>query len=74
MVRPCLYVFCEFPELVQQAGGQLCAQFRGDMCGASYSCILFPDVAFDVIVGECHIGGTVDVPTQVSSKDNLFGR
>ncbi|MDE6652951.1 MAG: hypothetical protein K2K37_01005 [Muribaculaceae bacterium] len=28
----------------------------------------------DVIVGECHIGGTVDVPTQVSSKDNLFGR
>ncbi|MDE5813750.1 MAG: glycoside hydrolase family 28 protein, partial [Muribaculaceae bacterium] len=25
-------------------------------------------------VGECHIGGTVDVPTQVSSKDRVFGR
>ncbi|MDE6479426.1 MAG: glycoside hydrolase family 28 protein [Muribaculaceae bacterium] len=28
----------------------------------------------NVLVGECHIGGTVDVPTQVTSKDNIFGR
>lgn len=28
----------------------------------------------DVTVGECHIGGTVDVPTQISAKDNIFGR
>lgn len=28
----------------------------------------------DVIVGECHIGGTADVPTQISAKDNIFGR
>lgn len=26
----------------------------------------------DVTVGECHIGGSVDVPTQISSKDNIF--
>ncbi|MDE7346437.1 MAG: glycoside hydrolase family 28 protein [Muribaculaceae bacterium] len=28
----------------------------------------------NVSVGECHIGGMVDVPTQVTSKDNLFNR
>lgn len=28
----------------------------------------------DVSVEECHIGGTVDIPTQVTHKDNLFGR
>lgn len=28
----------------------------------------------NVTVGDCHIGGSVDVPTQVSHKDNLFGR
>ena len=28
----------------------------------------------DVSMGECHIGGTVDVPTQVNAKDNIFGR
>lgn len=28
----------------------------------------------NVTVGECHIGGYVDVPTQVSHKDNIFGR
>lgn len=28
----------------------------------------------NVSIGECHIGGTVDVPTQVTSKDNIFGR
>lgn len=28
----------------------------------------------DVAVGECHIGGNVDVPSQVTHKDNLFGR
>lgn len=26
----------------------------------------------EVLVGECHIGGSVDVPTQISSKDNIF--
>lgn len=26
----------------------------------------------DVSMGECHIGGTVDVPTQISAKDNIF--
>lgn len=29
---------------------------------------------YKVMVGECHIGGTVDVPSQVTSKDNLFDR
>ncbi len=28
----------------------------------------------NVSVGECHIGGTVDIPTQISSKDNIFNR
>ena len=28
----------------------------------------------NVSVGECHIGGTVDIPTQISSKDRLFDR
>ncbi len=28
----------------------------------------------NVQVGECHIGGTVDIPTQVTSKDNIFNR
>lgn len=28
----------------------------------------------NVSVGECHIGGTVDIPTQVTNKDNIFGR
>ena len=28
----------------------------------------------NVSMGECHIGGTVDVPSQVTHKDNLFGR
>lgn len=28
----------------------------------------------NVTVGDCHIGGSVDVPTQVSHKDNIFGR
>lgn len=27
----------------------------------------------NVTVGDCHIGGSVDVPTQVSHKDNIFG-
>lgn len=29
---------------------------------------------YNVKMGECHIGGTVDIPTQVTSKDNLFNR
>lgn len=28
----------------------------------------------NIYVGECHIGGKVDIPTQISSKDNIFGR
>lgn len=28
----------------------------------------------NVSVGECHIGGSVDIPSQVSSKDRLFDR
>ncbi len=28
----------------------------------------------NVQVGECHIGGSVDIPTQISSKDNIFNR
>ncbi|MDE7419179.1 MAG: glycoside hydrolase family 28 protein, partial [Muribaculaceae bacterium] len=28
----------------------------------------------NVLVGECHIGGEVDVPSQVTQKDNLFRR
>lgn len=28
----------------------------------------------NVVMGECHIGGHVDVPTQISAKDNLFNR
>lgn len=28
----------------------------------------------NVEMGECHIGGTVDIPTQVTAKDNLFNR
>ncbi len=28
----------------------------------------------NVSVGECHIGGTVDIPTQISSKDKIFDR
>ncbi len=28
----------------------------------------------NVSVGECHIGGKVDIPTQISSKDNIFDR
>lgn len=27
-----------------------------------------------VMIGECHIGGKVDVPTQITAKDNIFGR
>ncbi len=28
----------------------------------------------NVSVGECHIGGSVDIPTQISPKDNIFNR
>lgn len=41
--------------------------------GEAKTGISFSDTR-NVGMGECHIGGKVDVPTQVTSKDNLFNR
>ncbi len=47
--------------------------FNNIVVGEAQIGVSFSDTR-NVSVGECHIGGTVDIPTQISSKDKIFER